>query len=122
MWASNSKVNTNNHRNRRRFPRYVPPVKLSAVFKTGDTWIEGEVGVLGQGGSLLVILDGSAPENEGAVTIKISEAFLHAKGRIRSVFPGAGFGIEFVDISPENRELLDEYCDNLRHHKKAESA
>jgi len=122
MSADTLQVNTLKGRSQRRFPRFTPRVRLSAIFRVGNTWVEGEVASINECGFLLAVKDGGAADNEGSVTIKFPEFFIHSKGYIRSVLPGQGLGIELLDLSSKDRKLLAAYCNYLQQLTKARPA
>ncbi len=99
---------------RRRFPRYSTPEGLVALFRAGPCYVEGEIRDISEGGIFFSILDGGAAENDGIVTIKLPDGFLRARVAIRSVLPGEGFGMEFLDMSPEHQAALINYCRRLQ--------
>lgn len=102
------------YENRRRFPRYSTPEGLVALFRAGPCYVEGEIRDISEGGIFFSILDGGAAENDGIVTIKLPDGFLRARVAIRSVRPGEGFGMEFLDMSPEHQAVLINYCRRLQ--------
>lgn len=99
---------------RRRFPRYSPPKGLVALFRAGYGYVEGEILEISEGGIFFSIRDGGAAENDGIVTIKLPDGFLRARATIRSVRPGEGFGMELLEMSPENQAALIAYCQRLQ--------
>ncbi len=100
---------------RRKYPRYSPPVGLPVIFETSDCACEGEVRNISQGGFFLAVKDGGAAESVGRVLIRFPHRFFRAAAAIRFVQPGQGFGIEFTKMNEENEEALAAYCEQLRH-------
>ena len=100
---------------RRKYPRYSPPVGLPVIFETNDCACEGEVRNISQGGFFLAVKDGGAAESVGKVLIRFPHRFFRAAAAIRFVQPGQGFGIEFTKMNEENEEVLAAYCEQLRH-------
>ena len=102
------------YENRRRFPRYSPPEGLVALFRAGPCYVEGEIREISEEGIFFSVQEGGAAENEGIVTIKLPDGFLRARAAIRSVRPGEGFGMEFLEMSPEHHAILINYCRRLQ--------
>ena len=117
-----SKVKTSSREKKRRYPRYTPRVRLYAIFRVGNTWVEGEVASISERGFLLAVRDGGAAEDVGSVTIKFPEFIIHTKGYICSVLPGQGLGVEFLDLSSKDRKLLAAYCNYLQELTRARPA
>ncbi len=102
------------YENRRRLPRYSTPKGLVALFRAGPCYVEGEIREISEEGIFFSVRDGGAAENEGIVTIKLPDGFLRARAAIRSVRPGEGFGMEFLEMSPEHQAVLINYCRRLQ--------
>ena len=102
------------YENRRRFPRYSPPKGLVALFRAGHCYVEGEIREISEEGIFFSVRDGGAAENDGIITIMLPDGFLRARAAIRSVRPGEGFGMEFIEMSPEHHAALINYCRHLQ--------
>lgn len=98
----------------RRHPRYKPGGKLRAKYSSAGQDVEGDVRTISKSGFFLNILDGGAAESEGDVVLTLPSQGVSIRGTIRSVLPGKGFGIEFLNLSSSDEETLDAYCDTLR--------
>ena len=98
----------------RRNPRYKPGGKLRAKYSSAGQDVEGDVRTISKSGFFLNILDGGAAESQGDVLLRLPSQGVSIKGTIRSVLPGKGFGIEFLDLSSSDEEALATYCNALR--------
>ncbi len=98
----------------RRNPRYKPGGKLRAKYSSAGQDVEGDVRTISKSGFFLNILDGGAAESEGDVLLTLPSQGVSIRGTIRSVLPGKGFGIEFLNLSLSDEETLAAYCDTLR--------
>ncbi len=101
-------------KSQRRNPRYKPGGKLRAKYSSAGQDIEGDVRSISKSGFFLNILDGGAAESQGEVLLTLPSQGVSIKGTIRSILPGKGFGIEFLDLSSSDEEVLDTYCNALR--------
>ena len=98
---------------RRRYPRFNPRDKLQAKFESSGLEVEGEVRELSVSGFFLAIQDAGVAESQGTISIRLPEWILVSDGAIRSVVPGKGFGIEFLEMRPRDQRVLIWYCHYL---------
>ena len=101
-------------KSQRKNPRYKPGGKLHAKYSSAGQDVEGDVRTISKSGFFLTIIDGGAAESKGDVSLTLPSKGVSIKGTIRSIVPGKGFGIEFLDLSSTDEEALDAYCDTLR--------
>ncbi len=113
METSQIMVRFNRLADKRRYPRFDPQDQLRAMFASGGCEIEGSVRQLSLAGFFLAIRDGGVADSEGIVSIKLPEWLLTVKAAIRTVMPGRGFGVEFLDMPPRDRQVLVWYCHYL---------
>ena len=106
-------VGVNGLTDKRRYPRFDPQDQLRAKFASAGCEIEGDVSQLSLSGFFLAIRDGGVADSEGIVSIKLPEWLLTVKAAIRTVVPGRGFGVEFLDIPPRDRQVLVWYSHYL---------
>ena len=113
MEISRKMVGFNKSSEKRKYPRFDPQDQLRANFASGGCEIEGSVSQLSLAGFFLAIRDGGVAESEGIVSMKLPEWLLTVKAAIRTVVPGLGFGVEFLDMPPRDRQVLVWYCHYL---------
>lgn len=113
MESSELMLRFNQLADKRRYPRFNPQDQLRAKFAGGGCEIEGCVSQLSLSGFFLAIRDGGVADSQGIVSIKLPEWLLTVKAAIRTVVPGMGFGVEFLDMQPRDRQVLVWYCHYL---------
>ncbi len=99
---------------RRQFRRYITPDRLRAGFIGADLRIAGEVHEIGLEGLFIATKEPVAVGMVGKFGVKFPNWFFRANAIVRHVFPGRGFGIEFLSMSTLDRQELGSYYGALR--------
>lgn len=97
----------------RRYPRIsLPNGMMAAWFGGGDQQVS-RVKTLSLGG---VLLDVSRVRPIGTtlnLVFQVPGGVVQAEGIVRSVWPDEGMGVEFTNLEPRDRELLEKLLERL---------
>lgn len=97
----------------RRYPRISLPTGMMAAWCGGGDQQVSRVKTLGMGG---VFLDVSRVRPIGTtlnMVFQVPGGVVQAEGVVRSVSPDEGMGVEFTNIGPRDRELLEKLLQRL---------
>ena len=91
---------------KRRYPRVSPPKTIHVAWQTSGRRGLSRVSIFGLGGLFLHEAD---PPPAGAIIqlfFEVPGGQVRARGTVRSVEPGRGMGVEFMQMRPEERARL----------------
>ena len=97
----------------RRYQRISLPKGMSVAWYGGGDQQVSRVKTLGTGG---VFLSGPHVRPVGTnltLLFEVPGGFVHAEAVVRNVSPGEGMGVEFTNVGPQARALLDELLKRL---------
>lgn len=91
---------------RRSYPRYRCPGEIEVTDQAIWTTVRGMLSDISQGGCYVDILSPLASDSRVRVRVKTTDAIIESEGLVRASDPSMGMGIQFTEMSPENRERL----------------
>jgi PilZ domain len=100
-------MNTETHCGTRRHQRISLPNGMSVAWYGGGDQQVSRVKTLGMGG---VFLSGSRVKPVGTslrLVFQVPGGIVQAEAVVRSVSPGEGMGVEFTNMNPQDRDLLE---------------
>lgn len=100
---------------RRRYPRYRCPGEVEAVDLATNTKARGMVSDISLGGCYMDVVSPLASGTEVQIRVKTSGVVIETRGIVRASHPSMGMGLEFTEMSPENRARLDTLLAQLGH-------
>jgi PilZ domain len=99
---------------RRKYPRVKCDVPLE-LRPEGEANMWGKASDLSVGGCFVEMPIPLQPGSKFEIALWIAETKLRLKGEVVSSAPGFGIGVHFVDVSPEDQEILRKHVEALSH-------
>ena len=97
----------------RLFNRHLLKKRPDAGFISGNHRIPGEIHEISQSGMLFLTRETLAVGSVGKVGVQMPNWFLRANAVVRCVVAGKAFGLEFLNMSSIDRQMLRNYCGRL---------
>jgi hypothetical protein len=100
---------------RRRYPRIHCNGDVLFRRDGAETFDSGEVRFLSEDGCYIQTHATAPPKSQLVVSVKVEDLEVEAIGEVRGLQPGFGMGLSFLEISQDQRALLQQWV--LRHRK-----
>lgn len=101
------------HGNVRRYERISLPRGMTVAWYGGGDSQVSRIRTLGSGG-LFLSADHVRPKGTGLTLLfEVPGGFVQAEAVVRDVSPGEGMGVEFTNVGPQARVLLDDLLKRL---------
>jgi len=97
----------------RRYQRISLPKGMSVTWYGGGDQQVSRVKTLGTGGLFLSASTGWPVGTKLTLLFEVPGGFVHAEAVVRSVSPGEGMGVEFINVGPQAKALLDDLLRRL---------
>ena len=97
----------------RLFNRYLLKKRPNAGFISGTHRIPGEIHEDSQSGMLFLTRKTLEVGSVGKVGVQMPNWFLRANAVVRNVVAGKAFGLEFLNMSSLDRQMLRNFCGRL---------
>ena len=97
----------------RLFNRYLLRKRPGAGFISGTHRIPGEIHEISQSGMLFLTRKTLEVGSVGKVGAQMPNWFFRANAVVRTVVAGKAFGLEFLNMSSLDRQMLRNYCGRL---------
>lgn len=91
----------------RRYQRIALPKGMSVAWYGGGDSQVSRVKTLGMGGVFLAAPAVRPVGTSLTLLFEVPGGFVQAQGIVRNISPGEGMGVEFTDVGPQARALLD---------------
>lgn len=98
---------------RRRNPRYSVSALAQAVHVQSDTQISGRISDIALGGCYVEVMSPFAVGSDVKITITKDDRSFAAKARVLYSSNGMGMGLEFTQIAPSQRTVLERWIAEL---------
>ncbi|MFQ5817025.1 MAG: PilZ domain-containing protein [Terriglobia bacterium] len=92
---------------RRQHPRYRGAGEVEATDLATNTAVCGMLSDISRGGCYVDVMSPLAAGTPIRIRINTTDAIVETRGVVRSSHPSMGMGLEFTEMSPENRQRLD---------------
>lgn len=106
-------MTTKTARECRRHPRISLPTGMMAAWYGGGDSQVSRVKTLSLGGALLEVSRVRPIGTTINVVFQVPGGVVQAEGVVRSIWPDEGMGIEFTNLGPNGRELLEQLLERL---------
>jgi PilZ domain-containing protein len=97
----------------RRHQRIALPKGMTVAWHGGGDSQVSRVKTLGMGGLFLAAPAVRPVGTTLTLLFEVPGGFVQAQGVVRSIAPGEGMGVEFTDVGPQARVLLDDLLKRL---------
>jgi PilZ domain len=97
----------------RRYQRICLPKGMSVAWYGGGDSQVSRVKTLGAGGLFLVASAARPVGTELTLLFEVPGGFVQAEAVVRNILPGEGMGLEFTNVGPQARVLLDDLLKRL---------
>lgn len=106
-------MTTQTARECRRHPRIsLPNGMMAAWYGGGDSQVS-RVKTLSLGGALLEVSRVRPIGTTVNIVFQVPGGVVQAEGVVRSIWPDEGMGVEFTNLGPNGRELLEKLLERL---------
>ena len=106
-------MNTETVSNTRRYQRISLPKGMSVTWYGGGDQQVSQVKTLGTGGLFLSASTVRPVGTKLTLLFEVPGGFVHAEAVVRNVAPGQGMGVEFINVGPQAKALLEELLKRL---------
>jgi PilZ domain len=97
----------------RRYQRISLPKGMSVAWYGGGDSQVSRVKTLGAGGLFLLASAARPVGTKLTLLFEVPGGFVQAEAVVRNILPGEGMGVEFTDVGPQARILLDDLLKRL---------
>ena len=97
----------------RRYERITLPKGMTVAWYGGGDSQVSRVKTLGSGGLYLSADHVRPVGTKVTLLFEVPGGFVQAEAIVRNVFPGQGMGLEFINVGPQARVLLDDLLKRL---------
>ncbi|HYL10240.1 MAG TPA: PilZ domain-containing protein [Candidatus Acidoferrales bacterium] len=98
---------------KRRYPRVELPKGMWVAWQDAGKRLASRVKILGMGGLFISIPDPPAVGTAVRLIFEVPSGEVRARAIVRSVKPGEGMGVEFKEMSVEDRARLQQLLKRL---------
>jgi hypothetical protein len=98
---------------RREYTRYFADLEIEIKELASSFPLRGATTDVSLGGCYVATIFPLAVGSEIDFTMRVADGYVKGRGSVQACHPGVGMGIQFIELTGEDRLLLDEYLRTL---------